>query len=164
MTETTEASSVLDIEAIRLEARHVPKFTEDQADEAAAYAERLRGYVEQLLAVVDALPQPVGSEAESQRKARTSLTEWARDTLEYGRPDDPFYTENLAVHCRTLASIAVKAVDRVEYCCWCKAFRTGTRVIRTVEIGSGPVPALSACAECCETHGLTPLSDRPVAV
>lgn len=163
MTETTEAV-VLDIEAIRRDARHVPKFTEDQAAEAAEFAGRLRGYVEQLLAVVDASPQPVGSDAESQRHARESLTEWARDTLEYGRPGDPFYAENLAVHCRTLVGLAVRAADRVVYCCWCQSFRTGTRVIQSIETGSGPGAVLSACPRCRETHGLTPLSDAPVVL
>lgn len=161
MTETTEEVGVLDIEAIRREARHVPKFGDDQAEEAAAYAERLRKYVEQLLVAVDTSPQPVGSEASSQREARKSMTEWARDTLENCQPEDPFYTENLAVHCRNLARIAVKAAERVEFCCWCDTYRTGTRVIQSIETGSGPGAVLSACQRCREMHGLTPLSEGP---
>lgn len=162
MSEKTEVGA-LDLEAIREAARIVPRFTDDEAGEAAAYAERLRGYVEQLLAAVDVSPQPVGVDAASERKARKTLTDWARDTLRSGEPDGPFYIENLAVHCRLLAGIAAKAGDRIEFCCWCHTYRTGTRVIQSIETGSGPGAALSACPRCRDAHDLTPLSDRPPA-
>ncbi|WP_055525076.1 hypothetical protein [Streptomyces graminilatus] len=168
MTDTTEATATegnaIDFDAIRHAAKGVPKFTDDQADEAAACAERLCGYVRQLLVVVETSPQPVGADAAHLREARGKLVQWARDTLEGDEPTSTFYLENLALHCRLLVSLAAKAADRVEYCCWCNSYKTGTRVIHSVEAGTGPGAVLSACPKCRESYGLIPLSERPAAV
>lgn len=48
-------------------------------------------------------------------------------------------------------------------CAWCKRFTSGVRLVRLTDQGSGPgTRGLSACQPCRDTHGLTPLADRPL--
>ena len=49
------------------------------------------------------------------------------------------------------------------HCAWCKRFTSGVRLVRLTDQGSGPgTRGLSACQPCRDTHGLTPLADRPL--